>query len=100
MKTQQERVLDVLQKLQSRKHDIPEEYIKRHKDGDGLSTRYFKQVMLISEVNGRISELRNKGFIIETSKEKDEYGFAYHRLSPKTLTQWELDEKWFDKLPV
>lgn len=32
--------------------------------------------MLISEVNGRISELRSKGYDIETSKGKDRYGFA------------------------
>jgi hypothetical protein len=46
-----------------------------------LSARYFKQVMLISEVNGRISELRGKGYGIDTSTEKDRFGFAYHRLS-------------------
>ena len=37
--------------------------------------------MLISEVNGRISELRGKGYVIETSVEKDRWGFAYHRLA-------------------
>jgi hypothetical protein len=36
--------------------------------------------MLISEVNGRINELRSKGYDIETSRGKDPYGFAYHRL--------------------
>lgn len=49
-----------------------------------MSARYFKQVMLISEVNGRISELRAKlateGLTIESSKVKDRYGFVYHRL--------------------
>jgi hypothetical protein len=49
-----------------------------------VSARYFKQVMLISEVNGRISELREKlrseGLAVESSKEKDRYGFVYHRL--------------------
>ena len=38
--------------------------------------------MLISEVNGRISELRGDGIEIETSVERDQYGFAYHRLKP------------------
>jgi hypothetical protein len=38
-------------------------------------------LMLISEVNGRISELRAKGYVIETSVGKDRYGFAYHRLA-------------------
>src|SRR5229473_7386701 len=30
--------------------------------------------------NGRISELLGRGYVIETSAGKDEYGFAYHRL--------------------
>jgi hypothetical protein len=41
----------------------------RTKAIEGVSARYFKQVMLISEVNGRISELRGKGCVIETSGE-------------------------------
>lgn len=81
--TQQQRILAVLQSLQTGKHDIPEDYLRHHKSGDGLSARYFKQVMLISEVNGRISELRTKGSDIETSKVKDAHGFAYHRLRPE-----------------
>jgi hypothetical protein len=64
--------------------------IRRHSTGDGVSARYFKQVLLISEVNGRISELRGKGYVIETSAEKDRYGFAHHRLTavpaPKQLS--------------
>ena len=55
-------------------------YIRRHETGDGISSRYFKQVMLISEVNGRISELRGKGYVIDTSVVEDRYGFKYHRL--------------------
>ena len=54
-----------------------------------MSARYFKQVMLISEVNGRLSELRAKlalkGMTIESSKEKDRYGFAYQRLVSSPL---------------
>jgi hypothetical protein len=39
-----------------------------------------------------LSELRGKGYNIETSKEKDRYGFAYHRLAPEKtqLTRPEL----------
>jgi hypothetical protein len=48
-----------------------------------VSARYFKQVMLISEVNAQISELRATGYVIETSKVKDRYDFAYHRLAPE-----------------
>jgi hypothetical protein len=44
--------------LQSGDDHIPEEYIRRHKSGDGINARYFKQVLLVSECNGRISELR------------------------------------------
>ncbi|TQF41150.1 hypothetical protein UNPF46_08495 [Bradyrhizobium sp. UNPF46] len=88
-KSQQQRILEVLQSLRTQ-HDIPEDYIRRHETGDGISSRYFKQVMLISEVNGRISELRGKGYVIETSEAEDRYGFKYHRLvrmpPPKQLS--------------
>jgi hypothetical protein len=36
--------------------------------------------MLISEVNGRISELRGKGYVIDTSSAEDRHGFKFHRL--------------------
>jgi hypothetical protein len=78
-KPQQQKILDVLQSLRG-DHTIPEEYIRRHETGDGISSRYFKQVMLISEVNGRISELRGKGYVIDTSIAEDRYSFKYHRL--------------------
>jgi len=84
--TQQQKILVVLQSLQSGDHHIPEEYLRRHSSGDGVSARYFKQVLLVSECNGRISELRAKGCDIETSKQKDRYGFAYHRLNPQNVT--------------
>lgn len=102
--TQQQRILQTLQALQSGDHDIPEIYIRRHPSGDGVSARYFKQVLFISECNGRISELRTKGYEIETSKAKDEYGFVYHRLGTapapfKAREPTMLDlEKWFDLL--
>jgi hypothetical protein len=55
-----------------------------------VSARYFKQVLLVSECNGRISELRGKGYQIETSAGKDRYGFAYHRLAPSRYTRAEI----------
>jgi hypothetical protein len=85
--TQQERILAVLQSLQTGQHNIPDEYLRRHSSGDGVSARYFKQVLLVSECNGRISELRSKGYDIETSKGKDRYGFAYHRLKAQTTPE-------------
>jgi hypothetical protein len=78
-KSQQQRILDVLTSP-SGGNDIPEEYLRRHETGHGISSRYFKQVMLISEVDGRISELRSKGYVIETSATEDRHGFKYHRL--------------------
>lgn len=83
--TQQQRILSTLEAVRSHAHDIPEEYLRRHSAGDGISARYFKQVMLISEVNGRISELRAKGYVIETGSAKDRYGFAYHRLASEQI---------------
>jgi len=80
--TQQQRILATLEAVVAGTHDIPEEYIRRHPQGDGISARYFKRVLFISECNGRISELRSKGYEIETSKEKDACGFAFHRLAP------------------
>lgn len=80
--TQQQRILATLEALQSGKHDIPEQYIRRHPSGDGVSARYFKQVLLVSECNGRISELRSKGHDIETSTVRDECGFVFHRIKP------------------
>lgn len=84
--TQQERILAALLAIQAADHDIPEQYIKHYPTGDAVSARYFKQVLLISECNGRISELRaklrEKDQDIETSADKDPYGFAYHRLKP------------------
>ena len=77
--TQQQRVLAVLQSLHGQ-HDIPEEYIRRHPTGDGVSVRYFKRVLWITECNGRISELRGKGYNIQSSSERDAYGFVYLRL--------------------
>jgi biotin operon repressor len=92
--TQQERILKLLKAIQSGGHKVPEEYLRRHPSGDGVSARYIKQVMGITEANGRISELRGKGYEIETSKQKDVFGFAYHRLAPTTITM----EAWFDEL--
>jgi len=78
--TQQERILAVLRQVRNGDHEIPAEYIRRHHTGDGISSRYLKRVLWITECNGRISELRSQGYVIETSAEKDAYGFAYHRL--------------------
>ena len=70
--SQKERILKILQNA----------------DGEYVSTKYFKQDLLISECNGRLSELKNEGHNIETSKFRDDYGFKSHRLvtEPKQET--------------
>lgn len=64
-KSQATRILDVLKEAK----------------GDWVSAKVFKRDMWISECNARISELRNKGYNIETG-EYDSFGFALHRLEP------------------
>ncbi len=49
--------------------------------GAWVSAKIFKRDMWITECNARISELRNKGYNIETG-DTDEFGFALHRLEP------------------
>jgi hypothetical protein len=92
--TQKQKILKVLEDLRDGVCEVPGQFIRRHPDGDGISTRYFKQVMLVSEANGRISELRNElrkiGLDIESSTEKDAYGFAYQRLTSLAPTQLTL----------
>lgn len=50
-------------------------------NGDWVSARVFKRDLWISECNARISELRKKGYNIETG-DTDDYGFALHRIEP------------------
>ena len=85
--TQQQKILAVLRQVRDGDHEIPDEFLRRHPSGDGLSSRYLKRVLWITECNGRISELRSQGYVIETSAEKDMHGFAYHRLvsEPQTV---------------
>lgn len=59
-------------------------------NGEWVSASYFKRDMWITETNARISELRNKGWNVETKDERDEHGFAYHRILPtKKLSEEE-----------
>jgi hypothetical protein len=46
-----------------------------------------RKVTLISEVNGRISELRGKGYVIDTSLAEDRYSFKYHRLVARACSE-------------
>ena len=62
--TQADRILAVLQ-----------EHI-----GEWTNGRYFIQTMMISQAHTRIFELQRKGYKIEASDFKDEYGFKSYRL--------------------
>ena len=53
--------MKVLEFVRDGSLQLSDEYVRRHPSGNGVSARYFKQVLFISEVNGRISELRAKG---------------------------------------
>lgn len=96
--TQRQRIVFVLTAVKEGKHHrIPFEYLRKIDGEMWLSARYIKQVMLISECNGRISELRSDGYDI-ASQDKDEYGFVYHRLvdepaRPKRIVSWKKGER-------
>lgn len=79
--TQKQKVLKTLEAVRSGDHNIDEQYLFRHDGGDGVSSRFFKQVMFLSEVNARVHELQEDGFKIVSSKtHKDPFGFVYYRL--------------------
>lgn len=79
--TQHEKVLSMLKAVRAGTHNVPEEYMLRSQSGAGISSRYFKQVMFISEVNARVHELQRKGYQIRSSTHhKDRHGFIYYRL--------------------
>lgn len=78
--TQHTRILKVLRRVRDESAG-PVGFILIKDGVVWLSSRYIKQVMLLGECNGRISELRAEGFDIATlDGERDEHGFAYHRL--------------------
>lgn len=55
-------------------------------NGQWVSSRIFKQDMFISECNARLTELKKKGYKIETG-DKDEYGFSLHRIDSKNVNK-------------
>lgn len=61
-KTQGQRILDALRA-----------------NPDGVSVRYMKRELMISETNGRISELRARGYDIQPVG-TDEFGFSIQKL--------------------
>jgi len=91
--TQQDRIYTILKALKENDHTIPAAYLFLDRGELWVSGRYLKQVMYISEANGRISELRGKGFNILTHDQKDEFGFAYHRLSDEPMSEPVVEKK-------
>jgi hypothetical protein len=62
--TQESRILESLEKA----------------GGEWVNGRYFLQTMLISQFHARIHQLQKKGYNIEASTDRDEYGFKSYRL--------------------
>jgi len=50
--------------------------------GEWVNGRYFVQTMMISQYHARIFELQDKGYNIESSEFKDDFGFKSYRLKP------------------
>ena len=67
-KTQEQRILEYLQGVA----------------GKWVSGRHFIQTMMISQTHARIWSLQQKGYEIEASDFKDEFGFKSYRLLEKT----------------
>lgn len=78
--------------MENKKPSQGERILKVLLDANGgwVSAKVFKIDMWITETNARISELRNKGYDVETKDERDEFGFAYHRIAVKEPYQLEL----------
>lgn len=49
-------------------------------DGEWVNARVFIQQMFLSQTSARITELRHKGYAIETSDFRDSYRFVSYRL--------------------
>ena len=62
--TQESRVLEVLTNAK----------------GDWVNGRYFLHTMFLSQYHARIFGLQKKGYPIEASKERDEFGFCSYRI--------------------
>lgn len=73
--TQADRILAVLQ-----------EHI-----GEWTNGRYFIQTMMISQAHTRIFELQRKGYKVEASDFKDEYGFKSYRLVDQDVEKGGVD---------
>lgn len=52
-------------------------------EGGWVNGRHFLHTMMLSQYHARIHELQKKGYQIEASEFKDEYGFVSYRLIPK-----------------
>lgn len=56
--------------------------LKALEGGQWVSGRYFLQTLLLSQYHARIFELQEKGYRIEASENKDEFGFKSYKLLP------------------
>jgi len=69
MKTQREKVLEVLENA----------------NGKWVSGRYFLQTLMLSQYHARIWELQREGYLIEASSKKDEFGFKSYRIKKEPV---------------
>jgi hypothetical protein len=59
---------------------------------EGVSVRYMKRELMISETNGRISELRGRGYDIRPVG-TDEFGFSVQKLFAEPRSDARFEEK-------
>lgn len=79
--TQEQRMLEAF-KIAGTPENAPYEMRRYMKPGGWVNGQYFLRVMLMSQFHVKIFNLQKKGYPVEPSDFKDEYGFKYYRLQP------------------
>ena len=79
---------DRLHSVRDGTHQIDSEYIRDHETGDGISWRYPNTRSSSQNATGEFPS-RDNGYVIQTSAEKDRWGFAFHRLRRVPVTKQE-----------
>ena len=55
--------------------------VLKEANGEYVNGRYFLQTMLLSQYHSRLWSLQKKGYKIEASEERDEFGFLSYKLT-------------------
>ena len=87
--TQEQRILATLQAVAAGKHDIPEEYIRRHPPAS--AGRRCERALLQTAASYQRMQRPHKRAEVKGPRHRDEpgndaHGFAYHRLAFATLS--------------